>query len=61
MDRGAWRAMVHGVAKSWTQLSDAMPAQAHAHTHTHSKVIQLNILYYYSFSYSFPLWFIIGY
>ena len=22
MDRGAWRAIVHGVAKSWTQLSE---------------------------------------
>ena len=22
MDREAWRAMVHGVAKSWTRLSD---------------------------------------
>ena len=22
MDRGAWRARVHGVIKSWTQLSD---------------------------------------
>ena len=22
MARGAWRATVHGVAKSWTQLSD---------------------------------------
>ena len=22
MDRGAWRATVYGVAKSWTQLSD---------------------------------------
>ena len=22
MDRGAWRATVHGFAKSWTQLSD---------------------------------------
>ena len=22
MDRGAWRATVHGVANSWTQLSD---------------------------------------
>ena len=22
MDRGAWRAIVHGVAKSWTQPSD---------------------------------------
>ena len=22
VDRGAWRAMTHGVAKSWTQLSN---------------------------------------
>ena len=22
MERGAWRAVVHGVAKSWTRLSD---------------------------------------
>ena len=22
MDRGAWQAMIHGVRKSWTQLSD---------------------------------------
>ena len=22
MDRGVWHAVVHGVAKSWTQLSD---------------------------------------
>ena len=22
MDRGAWRATVYGIAKSWTQLSD---------------------------------------
>ena len=22
MDRGSWRARVHGIAKSWTQLSD---------------------------------------
>ena len=22
MDRGAWSAIVHGIAKSWTQLSD---------------------------------------
>ena len=22
MDREAWRAVVHGIAKSWTQLSD---------------------------------------
>ena len=30
MDRGAWQATVHGVAKSRTRLSD----EAHAHTHT---------------------------
>ena len=29
MDRGAWWAAVHGVAKSWTRPS------ARAHTHTH--------------------------
>ena len=22
MDRGAWRAVIHGVAKSWTRVSD---------------------------------------
>ena len=36
MDRGAWRATVHGVKRSWTRLSDS-------HTHTHS-VIPLRIL-----------------
>ena len=36
MDRGAWWATVHGVAKSQTQLSDQ---NTHTHTHTpHSKV-----------------------
>ena len=32
MDRGAWQVIVHGVAKSWTQLSDT-----HTHTHTHTQ------------------------
>ena len=32
MNRGAWWAIVHGVAKSQTQLS----ARAHTHTHTHT-------------------------
>ena len=27
MDRGAWRATVHGVAKSWTQLSNCTTAE----------------------------------
>ena len=44
MDRGAWQAIVHGVSKSWTQLSniiaiqqlglDVTPAIQHTHTHT---------------------------
>ena len=34
MDRGTWWDIVHGVAKSQTQLS----AHAHAHTHTHTNI-----------------------
>ena len=34
MDRGAWRAIVHGVAKSWTRLSDL------THTHTHTQMFK---------------------
>ena len=33
-DRGAWRAIVHGVAKSRTRLSDFTHTHAHTHTHT---------------------------
>ena len=33
MDRGAWQASVHRVAKSQTQLSDSL-TQTHTHTHT---------------------------
>ena len=33
MDRGAWWATVHGIAKSWTRLS------THTHTHTTQAVI----------------------
>ena len=29
MDRGAWWATVHGVAKSWTQLSDGCVMTGH--------------------------------
>ena len=35
MDREAWRAVVRGVAKSWTQLSD-LTEHGHTHTHTYS-------------------------
>ena len=30
MDREAWRAAVHGVAKSWTQLSNWTEAPTHS-------------------------------
>ena len=36
MDRGAWRATVHGVTKSQTQLSTH--AHTHTHTHTHTDI-----------------------
>ena len=43
MGRGAWQAMVHGVTKSWTQLSD-FPFTFHFHAlekemATHSSVL----------------------
>ena len=31
MDRGAWWAIVYGLAKSWMQLTTAYPAQALGH------------------------------
>ena len=37
MDKGAWQATVHGVANSWTQLSDT---HTHTHTHTHVSFIE---------------------
>ena len=36
MDRGAWRATVHGVTKSWTRLS--VHTHTHTHTHTHKHI-----------------------
>ena len=38
MDRGAWEAAVHGVAKSQTWLSGWARARAHTHTHTHTHI-----------------------
>ena len=35
MDKGAWWAVVHGIAKSWTRLS------IHTHTHTHTTAVKL--------------------
>ena len=31
MDRGAWQATVHGVAKSWTQLNPLFESMAQVH------------------------------
>ena len=39
MDRGAWRATVHGVAKSWTQLKRLSTWQKH---HNIVIILQLN-------------------
>ena len=36
MDRGSWRAIVHGVRKCQTRLSDS---HTHTHTHTHLCVL----------------------
>ena len=33
----AWRATVHGVTKSWTQLSACARTRVHTHTHTHTQ------------------------
>ena len=33
MDGGPWRAKVHRVSKSWTQMSNS---HTHTHTHTHT-------------------------
>jgi len=33
-ERGAWRAIVHGVTKSRTRLSDFTHTHTHTHTHT---------------------------
>ena len=47
MDRGAWKAAVHGVAKGWTQLSDfTFTFRFHAlekEMATHSSVLTLRI------------------
>ena len=39
LDRGAWRAAVDGVTKSWTHLSCLLYLSAHTHTHTHTHTV----------------------
>ena len=36
MDRGAWRAAIHEVAKNRTLLDVCARARTHTHTHTHT-------------------------
>ena len=43
MDRGAWWAAVHGVAKSWTQLSD-FPFTFHFHALEKEMALQCSCL-----------------
>ena len=57
MDRGAWWATVHEVAKSWTWLSTC----ACTHTHTHTIVDwSCNVLVVYEYFYTKPYLFIIS-
>ena len=49
MDGGAWWAIVHGVAKSWTRLRTVC---SHTHTHTHTHIPQAE---YEQKCYLFPL------
>ena len=48
IDRGVWRAAVHGVTKSQTQLSNYTHAHTHTHTHTY---IYLYFIYIYIYIY----------
>ena len=43
MDAGAWRAAVHGVAKSWTRLSDFTFHALEKEMATHSSVLAWRI------------------
>ena len=36
MDRGAWQATVHRVAKSWSDTTVHMHVHTYTHTHTHT-------------------------
>ena len=38
MDRGAWQATVHRVAKSWSDTTVHMHVHTYTHTHTHTEL-----------------------
>ena len=43
MDRGVWRATVHGVAKRQTQLSTNTHTHTHTHTHKHCLPVLIHL------------------
>ena len=49
MDRGAWRATVHGVAKRQTQLSVSMHIHTHTSTYFEKKLYLKNIKYLFNY------------
>ena len=62
MDRGAWWATVHGVAKSQTELSEYTHSHMHAcmhacmHAHTHTRAPVMIICFYASWPFVYVLY-----
>ena len=62
MDREAWRAEIHGVAKSWTWVSDWTELNWTEHHKTQPNKaplfqgisLKVEIIYYYPFTYHYP-------
>ena len=48
MDRGVWRATIHRVAKSQTQLNDGVHTHTHTHTRDCPKVSMIRCLKYFA-------------
>ena len=48
MDRGAWWATVHGVAKSqtWLKTNTHTHIHTHTHTHTHKLPVTYNVIHF---------------
>ena len=57
MDREAWRTAVHGIAKSWTWLSD-WTEYIHIYTHTTLSTYKVDLFYSFICSWAFRLGYI---
>ena len=44
MDRGAWRAIVHGVARESDTTERTCTHRLHTHTHTHTHTVKMYFL-----------------